>query len=75
MITGLHLEGPFINPAKKGAHPEEYIIGLDSGLADLEAMYGCLKDVSILTLAPELPQALPVIQQLTNKGIKVSLGT
>ena len=74
LIIGLHLEGPFISTEKKGAHPTDHICSPGQGLADLEAMYGSLDDVSIVTLAPELPGALDVIRPLVNKGIKVSIG-
>lgn len=38
-ILGIHLEGPFISPKKKGAHPEEHIRNLDGGFESLKAVY------------------------------------
>ncbi|GHA35133.1 N-acetylglucosamine-6-phosphate deacetylase [Photobacterium aphoticum] len=70
-ILGLHLEGPFISTAKKGAHDENHIRILDEltahYLADNQA------HISVVTLAPEnTPQT--VIDILHNAGITVSLG-
>lgn len=73
-VLGVHLEGPFISLREKGAHTPEYITGFDHGFADLLTMYGSLDSVSIFTLAPELDNALDIIQALVSKGITVSLG-
>ena len=72
--AGLHLEGPFISREKCGAHPPEYTRDMEQGLQDLEAVYGDLSHVSIVTLAPELPGASDVIGQLVDYGVTVSLG-
>lgn len=71
---GIHLEGPYISPGKKGAHPPEFIIGLDKGIAGLEKTYGTLENVAIITLAPEIDNAMEVIHELDKKGITVSIG-
>ncbi|XP_045763349.1 N-acetylglucosamine-6-phosphate deacetylase [Maniola jurtina] len=73
-VLGVHLEGPFISLAKKGAHADEYIRNPDKGLASLEEVYGSLDNVNIVTIAPELPGALNAIKGLASKGIKVALG-
>ncbi|XP_039746255.1 N-acetylglucosamine-6-phosphate deacetylase [Pararge aegeria] len=73
-VLGVHLEGPFISLAKKGAHADEYIRNPDKGLESLEEVYGSLDNVNIVTIAPELPGALDAIKGLTKKGIKVALG-
>ncbi|CAH0669107.1 unnamed protein product [Spodoptera exigua] len=73
-VLGVHLEGPFINMAKKGAHMEEYIRTPDEGLKTVEEVYGSLDNVVIVTLAPELPGAHDAIKELTQMGIKVALG-
>ena len=73
-ILGVHLEGPFISKEKRGAHPEDLIQSYDSGIQDLINMYGMLNNVSIITLAPELPHSCEVIHELMRRGIKVSLG-
>nr|CAD7605115.1 unnamed protein product [Timema genevievae] len=73
-VLGVHIEGPFINVEKKGAHPPKYIKPLDKGVETVLDMYGSLDNVCILTLAPELENALPIIHELTSRGITVSLG-
>ncbi len=68
---GLHLEGPFLNPGKKGAHNPRYLRLPESSLvADWSPRAG----VRIVTLAPELPGALDVVRALTRQGVVVSAG-
>jgi N-acetylglucosamine-6-phosphate deacetylase len=72
-ILGVHLEGPFLNPEKRGAHPAEFLLPLT-----LEAVKRVLGDyaslVKIMTLAPELDPTDEVIPYLRSLGITVSLG-
>lgn len=70
------MEGPFISKEKKGAHPlQHFVDGFPNGFVDLENVYGGnLQTISLVTLAPELQNSIPVIRQLVSKGIKVSLG-
>lgn len=68
---GLHIEGPFINPAKKGAHNESYIRPPDfDDIADWSPSSG----IRLVTLAPELPEANWFIETLDARGIVVSAG-
>jgi N-acetylglucosamine-6-phosphate deacetylase len=69
---GLHLEGPFLNPKKRGAHIEELIrpATLDEIKALLDKGDGTIK---MITLAPEL-QADAVIEYLLANDVVVSLG-
>ena len=72
-ILGVHLEGPFLNPEKRGAHPNEYLIPLT--IENVKQVIGdYAKTVKIITLAPELDSTETVIPYLTNLGITVSLG-
>ena len=75
-ILGLHLEGPFISPEKKGAHKIEYIQDLKGGFQNLLDVYGDnLQDVSIITLAPELDDLdCSVIKECTKNGVTISIG-
>lgn len=68
---GLHCEGPFLNPQKKGAHNPNHL-----RLPSLEAVAGWSprEHVRLVTLAPELPGALPVIEALAARGVLVSSG-
>ncbi len=68
---GLHLEGPFLNPQKKGAHNPAYIRE-----PDLEWIENWSPEtaVSLVTLAPEQPNALAMAEELASKGIVVSAG-
>ncbi|RQM09962.1 hypothetical protein B5M09_003229 [Aphanomyces astaci] len=75
-MVGLHLEGPFINRQRKGAHKEEVLLDPVDGLASLEAVYGPLSrdTVALVTLAPELKGASLAISQLVERGIVASAG-
>jgi N-acetylglucosamine-6-phosphate deacetylase len=68
---GLHCEGPFLNPQKKGAHNPNHL-----RLPALEAVatWSPQQHVRLVTLAPELPGALPVIEALAARGVLVSSG-
>lgn len=70
---GIHLEGPFINPLKKGAHPAEWIRRPSRELFDrfLEASRGRLK---MITLAPELEGGLDLVRAARERLPIVSLG-
>lgn len=72
-ILGIHLEGPFISPEKKGAHPLQYIQEVE-GIDKINDVYGCLDNVAMVTIAPELPGAKDVISYLANQGIVMSVG-
>ncbi|KAA2244260.1 N-acetylglucosamine-6-phosphate deacetylase [Salinarimonas soli] len=71
-VLGVHLEGPFINPERKGVHPPAAIRAM--GPADLEllASFGRFGR-SVVTLAPErAPEG--AIEALARAGIRVSVG-
>lgn len=72
-ILGVHLEGPFLNVEKRGAHAAEYLLRPSlEAVEDLLGNYTHL--VKIMTLAPELDLNGDVIQYLHSQGIIVSLG-
>lgn len=70
-IIGIHLEGPFFNPSQHGAHDPLKIAPI---ITPLEAYYGSLKGVKMVTLAPEIPHALDAVKELVDKNIVVSGG-
>lgn len=71
-IVGLHLEGPFISPARAGIHPPDRIAS--AGQADLEWLNELASaGSSLVTLAPEcVPPGF--VQALARAGIRVSAG-
>lgn len=72
-ILGVHLEGPFLNPSKRGAHPEQYLLPLT--LDHVKQVLGDYANlVKIITLAPELDATGTVISYLRGLGMIVSLG-
>ncbi|NSL89717.1 N-acetylglucosamine-6-phosphate deacetylase [Chitinophaga sp. Mgbs1] len=71
-VLGLHLEGPFINPAKKGAHLPKYI--RTPTQEDIDWILANGKDVvKIITLAPECCDPA-LVKQLQEAGITVFAG-
>jgi N-acetylglucosamine-6-phosphate deacetylase len=72
-ILGVHLEGPFLHPDRRGAHPQEHLLPLT--LANLQTILGNYSDlVKLITLAPELDSSGQAISYLVDRGIRVSLG-
>lgn len=72
-ILGVHLEGPFLNPTKRGAHPAECLLPLT--LDQVKRVLGDYTSlVKVITLAPELDSTGKVIPYLRNLGMTVSLG-
>lgn len=71
-LLGIHLEGPYINPVKKGAHQEEFIQQptTDSITELLAVGNGMLR---MMTLAPEVT-APEIIAQLRRAGVVLSAG-
>ena len=72
-FAGIHLEGPFLSPAERGAHDPAQLRPPDPASVDplLTAGRGAL---SMITIAPELPGALAAIGQFTEAGVQVAVG-
>ncbi|HEY9075861.1 MAG TPA: N-acetylglucosamine-6-phosphate deacetylase [Anaerolineaceae bacterium] len=71
--AGIHLEGPFLSPEKRGAHDETALQAPSLPLLQrFERATG--KHLRLVTLAPELPGALELIAYLAKRGILVSAG-
>ncbi len=68
---GLHIEGPFLNPRKKGAHNADYLRIPDQNIIK---NWSPEQAVRLVTLAPELDGALALIRTLVERGVAVSAG-
>ena len=72
-ILGMHLEGPYINPARRGAQALAHIRPAE--LSELERVIWASGDcVRMVTLAPELPGAHEMAAYLHQHGIIASMG-
>src|SRR5947208_9086495 len=70
---GIHLEGPYISVARRGAHQTSWLrMPNESETEQLLALTG--EHLRVLTLAPELPGASAMIRRLVDAGITVSMG-
>src|SRR6516162_8956929 len=72
-VLGIHFEGPFISPIRRGVHPTQW---LRLPAADLlEKFIGCAGGYAqILTIAPELLGAIPCIDAARKSGMVVGIG-
>jgi N-acetylglucosamine-6-phosphate deacetylase len=70
-ILGIHLEGPYLNPLRKGAHNPAYLRPIDP----LEvAAWADTGMPTLVTLAAELPGGLEAVRSLAHRGVIVSIG-
>jgi N-acetylglucosamine-6-phosphate deacetylase len=72
-ILGIHFEGPFISPARRGVHPVEWIAAPSLALFArmIEVAAGTAR---ILTLAPEISGGIELVDAARKAGIVVALG-
>jgi N-acetylglucosamine-6-phosphate deacetylase len=71
-ILGIHLEGPYLSPQKKGAQDPRYIKCPDP--AEYKFIYANCPSIKIWTVAPELPGAMEMGRWMQNNGIIASIG-
>ena len=71
-IAGVHVEGPFISKAKRGAQRQEFI--QDPSPAAVRQLLEHADAIKRVTIAPELPGALEAIENFHTHGISVSGG-
>lgn len=69
---GFNLEGPFIAPARKGAHNPAYLATpADVPCSEIEPL---LDGLRLTTIAPEIPGGMELIARLHERGVRVSVG-
>lgn len=69
-VLGVHLEGPYINPGNLGAQPDFVRPASVAEVRELDA----LAPIRLITLAPERPGNLELIQPLIEAGFRVQVG-
>ncbi|MEV7726620.1 N-acetylglucosamine-6-phosphate deacetylase [Streptomyces sp. NPDC087917] len=72
-IAGIHFEGPFINPCRKGAHKEDLLRDPDPAEVRklVDASHGAAR---MFTLATELPGGLDSVRLLAEHGVIAAIG-
>lgn len=70
-LAGLHIEGPYLSPARCGAQNPAYL--RDPDVAELAGLLD-LGGVRMVTIAPELPDALVAIRLLRRRGVVAAVG-
>src|SRR5581483_4210338 len=70
---GIHLEGPYINVAKRGAHPPAWL-RMPNELETETLLALTNGHLRLITVAPELPGASAMIRRLVEAGVTVSMG-
>jgi N-acetylglucosamine-6-phosphate deacetylase len=72
-VVGVHLEGPFLSHRRRGAHNVEHLIDPDPAAFDgwIEASNGI---PAMITVAPELPGALELIERAHAAGVTAAIG-
>jgi N-acetylglucosamine-6-phosphate deacetylase len=74
-IAGIHMEGPYLSPedGARGAHPARHL--REAAVDDFERRQSAAEGtIRLVTLAPEVPGALALIEHLVAAGVRVALG-
>lgn len=71
-VLGVHLEGPFLNPERRGIHQKEFL--RSPSIEYFEDIYELAKGkLRVIALAPELDGAIDLIRHASGRGVIVSL--
>jgi N-acetylglucosamine-6-phosphate deacetylase len=74
-IAGIHMEGPYVSPedGARGAHPRAHVIA--ASIEDFKRRQDAADGrIVLVTLAPEVPGAVRLIEHLTGAGVRAALG-
>ena len=74
-VAGIHMEGPYLSPedGPRGAHPREHVT--NATIADFDRRQEAADGrIVLVTLAPEAPGALSLIDRLVKAGVRVAIG-
>ena len=72
-IIGINIEGPFLNPLRCGALDKKYFI--KPAMFSFNKLIDGYEDIiKIITIAPEIPGALKVMEKCVERGIRVNMG-
>lgn len=72
-LMGIHLEGPYLSPTRRGAHDPATLREPDLGELR-ELLAAGAGTIAMVTLAPELPGALAAVDLLVARGVRVAVG-
>jgi N-acetylglucosamine-6-phosphate deacetylase len=74
-VAGFHMEGPYISPedGPRGAHRRADVIAADPD-DFARRQEACGGQIKLVTVAPEVEGALPLIEQLADSGVRVAIG-
>ena len=73
VAAGIHIEGPFINASKHGAHRERYIRPIDLG-ETAELLQAGKGKIRIFTFAPELDGTIELVEKLCAENVIPAMG-
>ncbi|HEY7288120.1 MAG TPA: amidohydrolase family protein [Vicinamibacterales bacterium] len=74
-IAGIHMEGPYVSPSDgaRGAHSTAHV--LDASVDDFKRRQDAARGrIALVTLAPEVPGALALVEHLVAAGVRVAIG-
>ncbi|MCX4823995.1 N-acetylglucosamine-6-phosphate deacetylase [Streptomyces sp. NBC_01142] len=72
-LAGIHFEGPFISPCRKGAHSEELL--RDPDPAEVRKLIDAARGTArMVTLATELPGGIDSVRLLAEHGVIAAIG-
>lgn len=74
-ITGIHMEGPYISreDGPRGAHPSAHVIA--ASIEDFDRRQDAAEGrIRLLTIAPESPGAVGLIEHAVERGVRVAIG-